>query len=67
MISERDNLITSLPVKAHFNVMIWTDSKQELKELKTQVSSALAQMDSVARQETNGAPQIFWAGLLERS
>lgn len=52
-----------LPVKAHFNVMIWTDSKQELKELKTQVSSALAQMDSVARQETNGAPQIFWAGL----
>jgi conjugation system TraG family ATPase len=52
-----------LPVKAHFNVMIWTDSRQELKELKTQVSSALAQMDSVARQETNGAPQIFWAGL----
>lgn len=52
-----------LPVKAHFNVMIWTENKQELKELKTQVSSALAQMDSVARQETDGAPQIFWAGL----
>ena len=51
------------PVKAHFNVMIWTDSKQELKELKTQVSSALAQMDSIARMETDGAPQIFWAGL----
>lgn len=52
-----------LPVKAHFNILVWTDSRQELKELKTQVSSALAQMDSVARQETNGAPQIFWAGL----
>jgi len=52
-----------LPVKAHFNIMLWTDNKQELKELKTQVSSALAQMDSVARQETDGAPQIFWAGL----
>ncbi len=52
-----------LPVKAHFNILLWTDSKQELKELKTQVSSALAQMDSIARQETDGAPQIFWAGL----
>lgn len=52
-----------LPVKAHFNILLWTDNRQELKELKTQVSSALAQMDSVARQETDGAPQIFWAGL----
>jgi conjugation system TraG family ATPase len=52
-----------LPVKAHFNILLWTDNNQELKELKTQVSSALAQMDSVARQETDGAPQIFWAGL----
>jgi conjugation system TraG family ATPase len=51
------------PVKAHFNVMLWTDNKAELKELKTQVSSALAQMDAVARQETDGAPQIFWAGI----
>ncbi len=52
-----------LPVKANFNVMIWTHQAAELKELKTQVASALAQMDSVARQETDGAPQIFWAGL----
>jgi conjugation system TraG family ATPase len=51
------------PVKAHFNVMLWTDNKSELKELKTQVSSALAQMDAVAKQETDGAPQIFWAGI----
>lgn len=52
-----------LPVKAHYNIMLWTDNKTELKELKTQVSSALAQMDAIARQETDGAPQIFWAGL----
>ncbi len=52
-----------LPVKTHFNVMIWTEQPAELKELKTQVASALAQMDAVARQETDGAPQIFWAGL----
>lgn len=52
-----------LPVKAHYNILIWTDNKPDLKELKTQVSSALAQMDAIARQETDGTPQIFWAGL----
>jgi conjugation system TraG family ATPase len=52
-----------LPVKAHFNILVWTENKSELKELKTQVSSALSQMDAIARQETDGAPQIFWAGL----
>lgn len=51
------------PVKAHFNVMLWTDNKSELKELKTQVSSALAQMDAVPKLETDGAPQLFWAGI----
>ena len=52
-----------LPVKAHFNVLTWTDNKDKLKDLKNFVSSALAQMDAVAKQETIGAPQIFWAGI----
>lgn len=52
-----------LPVKAHFNVLVWTDNKEELKDLKNKVSSALAQMDAVAKQETIDAPQIFWAGI----
>ncbi|WP_072974204.1 TraG family conjugative transposon ATPase [Flavobacterium saccharophilum] len=52
-----------LPVKAHFNVLIWTENKEELKDLKNKVSSALAQMDATAKQETVGAAQIFWAGI----
>lgn len=52
-----------LPVKAHFNVLVWTDSREELKELKNMVSSALAQMDAVAKHETVGAAQIYWAGI----
>jgi conjugation system TraG family ATPase len=52
-----------LPVKAHFNVLAWSDDKKELKDIKTMVSAAFAQMDSTAKQETDGAPQIFWAGL----
>lgn len=52
-----------LPVKAHFNLLVWTDNKEDGKDLKNMVSSALAQMDAAAKQETIGAPQIFWAGI----
>lgn len=52
-----------LPVKAHYNIVVWTDNRSELKELRTQVSSALSQMDATARQETDGAPQLYWAGI----
>lgn len=52
-----------LPVKAHFNLLVWTVEKEQLKDLKNMVSSALAQMDAAAKQETVGAPQIFWAGI----
>ncbi|OIV40337.1 TraG family conjugative transposon ATPase [Flavobacterium johnsoniae] len=52
-----------LPVKAHFNVLAWSTDKEELKDIKNKVSSALAQMDAAAKQETAGAPQIYWAGM----
>lgn len=52
-----------LPVKAHFNVLVWTDNKSELKDVRNLVSSALAQMDAVPKQELDGAPQLFWAGI----
>jgi conjugation system TraG family ATPase len=52
-----------LPVKAHFDVLVWTDQKDKLKEVKNMVSSALSQMDAVPKQEIDGAPQIFWAGI----
>jgi conjugation system TraG family ATPase len=52
-----------LPVKAHFNVLAWSTDKEDLKEIKNKVSSALAQMDAAAKHETVGAPQIYWAGM----
>ncbi|MFV8342073.1 TraG family conjugative transposon ATPase [Flavobacterium sp. XS2P39] len=52
-----------LPVKAHFNVLAWTEDTEELKNIKNKVSSALAQMDAAAKQETVGAAQIYWAGI----
>jgi conjugation system TraG family ATPase len=52
-----------LSVKAHFNVLAWTSDKEELADIKNKVSSALAQMDAAAKQETVGAAQIYWAGM----
>lgn len=50
-----------MPVRAHFNIMAWSNDPVELKELKNKVSSAMAQIDAVAKQEVSGAPQQFWA------
>lgn len=52
-----------LPVKAHFNLLVWSDAKDEKNEIKNKVSSALAQMDAAVKHETIGAPQIYWAGI----
>lgn len=52
-----------LPVKAHFNILVWSEDAEEFKDLKNKVSSALAQMDASPKEETDGAPQIWWSGL----
>ncbi|RYZ91067.1 MAG: TraG family conjugative transposon ATPase, partial [Proteobacteria bacterium] len=52
-----------LPIKAHFNVLVWAGEKEGLKELKNLVGSALAQMDATPKLEVWGAPQILWAGI----
>jgi conjugation system TraG family ATPase len=52
-----------LPVKAHFNVLAWTDSADELQQIKNRMGSAMAKMDAQSKLETDGAPQIWWAGI----
>lgn len=52
-----------MPVKAHFNVVVWTEDKEQLNELRNHVSAAIAQMDGTPRQEVQGAPQVYWACL----
>jgi len=51
------------PVKAHYNLLLWTDNPAEAKELRNMASSALAQMESRPKEETKGAAQIFWGGI----
>jgi conjugation system TraG family ATPase len=52
-----------MPVRAHFNLMVWSGAQKGLKDIKNLVTSGLAQMDAVAKLESSGAPQIFWAGI----
>lgn len=52
-----------LPVKAHFNVLAWSDDVQEKKDIRNKVSSAMASMDASAKRETDGQAQIWFAGL----
>ncbi len=52
-----------LPVNASFNVLVWSDNRELLKTIKSQVTSAFAKIDAVAKFETVGAPQLFWAGV----
>ena len=52
-----------LPVKAHFNILAWTDSHEGLQALRNQCTAALAQLDATPKIETVGGPQIFWAGI----
>ncbi|TCC88593.1 TraG family conjugative transposon ATPase [Pedobacter frigiditerrae] len=52
-----------LPVKSHFNVLCWSSDLGEMKEVRNLVSSAMAQMDAVAKQETDGQAQVWFAGL----
>jgi conjugation system TraG family ATPase len=52
-----------MPVRAHFNVLAWTDNPEEVRDLRNQVSSALAQMEAQPKLETVGGAQIFWAAI----
>jgi conjugation system TraG family ATPase len=51
------------PVKAHFNVFAWTDDLNQVRQIKNEVRSAMAQMEAVPHYETAGAAQIWWAGI----
>ena len=52
-----------LPVKSHFNVLCWAEGEKAFSDLKNLVGSAMAQIDAVAKLETDGQAQLWFAGL----
>ncbi|WP_200978358.1 TraG family conjugative transposon ATPase [Echinicola sp. 20G] len=53
----------SLPVRASFNLMTWTDRPGQLREIRNKVGAAFSKINAVAKEESLSAPQIFWAGI----
>ncbi len=50
-------------VKAHFNVLSWTEHDQELRSIKNEVGSAIAKMGCTPRHNTIDTATLFWAGI----
>jgi conjugation system TraG family ATPase len=50
-------------VRAHFNVMAWSDDLKELKHIRNDVGSQLALMECKPRHNTVDAATLYWAGM----
>ena len=48
-------------IRAHFNVMAWSDNPQELRSIKNDVGSALASMECKPRHNTIDTATLYWA------
>lgn len=50
-------------VRCHCNIMAWSDDRRELKQLKNEVGSALAQMECKPRHNTIDTATLYWAAM----
>ena len=50
-------------IRAHFNIMAWSDDPGELKQLKNDSGSALALMECKPRHNTTDVATLYWAGM----
>lgn len=50
-------------VRAHFNVMAWSDDAEELKNIRNDVGSQLALMECKPRHNTVDVSTLYWAGM----
>lgn len=52
-----------MPVKAHYNLVCFSDDRHQMREIRNKVSAAFAQIDAGTKQETESAAQLYWAGI----
>jgi conjugation system TraG family ATPase len=50
-------------IRAHYNVMAWSDNAQEIKQLKNDTGSAMALMECKPRHNTTDAATLYWAAM----
>ena len=50
-------------IRAHFNIMAWSDDPHELRQIKNDTGSALALMECKPRHNTVDAATLYWAAM----
>jgi conjugation system TraG family ATPase len=50
-------------IRAHFNVLAWSDDVEELKHIRNDVGSQLALMECKPRHNTVDAATLYWSGM----
>ncbi|MBL7706782.1 MAG: TraG family conjugative transposon ATPase [Taibaiella sp.] len=50
-------------IRAHFNIMAWSENSDELKQVKNDCGSALALMECKPRHNTTDVATLYWAGM----
>lgn len=50
-------------IRAHCNVLAWSDDRNRLKQVKNDVGSQLALMECKPRHNTVDTPTLFWAAI----
>lgn len=50
-------------IRAHFNVMAWSDDPSQLKQVKNDTGSALALMECKPRHNTTDVATLYWAAI----
>ena len=50
-------------IRAHFNVLAWSDDREQLKHIKNDVGSALAMMECKPRHNTIDTATLYWAAM----
>ena len=59
----RHTLTVLLPFGHIFNVVAWSDDREELKHIKNEVGSQLASMECTPRHNTVDCPTLFWSAI----
>ena len=52
-----------LPVRAHFNILTWTENKEEIQLIRNRVGAAFNAMDCKARRNTVDIAMLYWSGI----
>ncbi len=50
-------------IRAHFNIMAWSEDPMELKQIKNDCGSALTLMECKPRHNTTDVATLYWAGM----